>query len=34
MFTNIEVVQTTTSMIKSLMEVLLFQWGQVFKNPK
>ena len=33
-FTNIEVVQTTTSMIKSSMEVLLFQWGQVFKNPE
>jgi hypothetical protein len=33
MFTNIEAAQVITSAFKSSMEILLFQWSQVFKHP-
>jgi hypothetical protein len=33
-FTNIKVAQTITSAFKSSMEILLFQWSQVFRHPK
>jgi len=33
-FRNVEDAHTITSALKYLMEVSLFQWSQVFKNPE
>jgi hypothetical protein len=33
-FINVEATSTITSMMKLLMEMLLFQLSQVFKNPE
>jgi len=33
-FRNVEDAHTITSAMKYLMEVSLFQWSQVFKNPE
>jgi hypothetical protein len=33
-FTNIEAAKTITLTFKSSMEMLLFQWSQVFKHPE
>jgi hypothetical protein len=33
-FTNIEVARTITSLFKSSMEILLFQWSRVSRHPE
>jgi hypothetical protein len=33
MFTNIEAAQVITSVFKSSMEILLFQWSRISEHP-